>query len=87
MAIPMDGRSPWLERIGAVRANASTKSHAELDESTELDPGDPIDLGSRYRVLNERLPNLTAYGGCCGTDYRHIAAMGAAITRPGVVAG
>ena len=38
----------WLERIGGLRANASTKSHAELDEATELDEGDPVDLGARH---------------------------------------
>ena len=31
----------WTERIHGVRANASTKSHAELDESETLDSGDP----------------------------------------------
>ena len=39
------GDAPWLERIRGIRANASTKSHAELDEATELDAGDPTDLG------------------------------------------
>ena len=38
----------WTERIHGVRANASTKSHAELDESETLDAGDPADLGRRY---------------------------------------
>ena len=35
-----DDASPWLKRIRGIRANASTKSHAELDEATELDSGD-----------------------------------------------
>ncbi len=35
------GVDPWAKRIRAVRANASTKSHAELDEATELDAGNP----------------------------------------------
>jgi len=65
----------WLERIRGIRANASTRSHAELDESTELDIGDPADLGRRYRGLSERLPGLAVYGGCCGTDHRHVAAI------------
>ena len=33
----------WSRRIGGLRANASCKSHAELDEATELDRGDPAD--------------------------------------------
>ena len=32
---------PWVERIGGIRANASRCSHAELDNATELDDGDP----------------------------------------------
>jgi S-methylmethionine-dependent homocysteine/selenocysteine methylase len=68
----------WVERIRGLRANASTRSHAELDEATELDPGDPDDLGARYRALRRLLPNLSLLGGCCGTDHRHVAAIGAA---------
>ena len=33
---------PWRERIRGLRVNASTMSHAELDDSTELDAGDPV---------------------------------------------
>jgi S-methylmethionine-dependent homocysteine/selenocysteine methylase len=62
----------WRERVRGLRANASTKSHAELDEATELDDGDPADLGARYAALRERLPQLCVLGGCCGTDHRHI---------------
>jgi homocysteine S-methyltransferase len=64
--------APWGERILGLRANASTKSHAELDEATELDDGDPADLGARYAALRDALPRLTVLGGCCGTDERHV---------------
>ena len=37
------------ERIAGLRANASAKSHAELDEAEELDEGDPAGLGGRAR--------------------------------------
>jgi len=66
---------PWLARIRGLRANASTKSHAELDESTELDIGDPKDLAQRYLGLKGALPRLNVLGGCCGTDWRHIRAV------------
>ena len=62
----------WQHRIRALRANSSTKSHAELDEATELDEGDPADLASRYAALPSKLPNLHVLGGCCGTDHRHV---------------
>lgn len=68
----LDGR-PWTRRIGAVRANASRKSHAELDGSDELDAGDPAELGACHAVLAARLPNLNVVGGCCGTDHRHVS--------------
>jgi S-methylmethionine-dependent homocysteine/selenocysteine methylase len=63
----------WRDRIAGLRANASTRSHAELDEADELDEGDPADLGARYAELREVLPRLCVIGGCCGTDHRHVA--------------
>ncbi|TIO89507.1 MAG: homocysteine S-methyltransferase family protein, partial [Mesorhizobium sp.] len=65
----------WIRRIRGVRANASAKSHAELDAATELDPGDPVDLGRRYRAMRDRFGQIAVLGGCCGTDRRHIAAI------------
>lgn len=65
----------WVERIRGLRANASTKSHAELDAATELDIGDPGDLAQRYRGLKGVLPGLNVLGGCCGTDWRHLRAV------------
>ncbi len=65
----------WRSRIIGIRANASTRSHAELDEATELDEGDPAELATAQDALRPHLPNLTLVGGCCGTDARHIAAM------------
>jgi S-methylmethionine-dependent homocysteine/selenocysteine methylase len=74
----LDG--PWCERIVALRANASRRSHAELDDADELDEGHPEDLASRYTALRERLPQLRVLGGCCGTDHRHVAAISRAWT-------
>ncbi|MEJ8574927.1 homocysteine S-methyltransferase family protein [Microbaculum marinum] len=69
----------WLTRVRGIRANASAKSHAELDDSETLDEGDPEDLAGRLRALREVMPNLNVVGGCCGTDHRHVAAIGDAI--------
>jgi S-methylmethionine-dependent homocysteine/selenocysteine methylase len=63
---------PWVERIRGLRANASTKSHAELNESTELDEGNPEELGRQHRQLLSKMKNLNVLGGCCGTDHRHV---------------
>ncbi len=65
----------WKSRIRAIRANASSKSHAELDECIELDDGNPIELGSQHVDLRKQLKNLTVFGGCCGTDHRHVEAI------------
>jgi len=73
--------APWVDRVRGLRANASTKSHAELDEAEELDEGDPAELASAYRELRTRLPNLNVVGGCCGTDHRHVDAISAVFTR------
>jgi homocysteine S-methyltransferase len=73
--------APWVLRIRGIRANASAKSHAEIDASDELDEGDSLELARSYRELTDRLPNLTILGGCCGTDHRHIDAILAAQAR------
>ena len=65
----------WTSRLRALRANASRRSHAELDDATELDEGDPIDLAHGYAELRRHLPGFTIVGGCCGTDARHLAAI------------
>jgi S-methylmethionine-dependent homocysteine/selenocysteine methylase len=77
----LDDGGSWVERIHGLRANASTKSHAQLDESDELDEGDPAALAASYRDLESRLPQLTVLGGCCGTDHRHINAICAVRSR------
>lgn len=67
----LDGGT-WTRRIGLIRANASAKSHAELDEATELDEGDPVAFGVLHGDLARALPGLRVIGGCCGTDHRHV---------------
>jgi homocysteine S-methyltransferase len=76
-AAVLDPNARWTDRIRAVRANASRKSHAELDEVTELDSGDPIAFGREYGDLRSHFPQLTILGGCCGTDVRHIEQIAA----------
>ena len=65
----------WVQRIRGVRANASRRSHAELDEAEDLDDGDPDELGAEYARLRAAHPQLSVLGGCCGTDERHVAAI------------
>jgi S-methylmethionine-dependent homocysteine/selenocysteine methylase len=67
----------WTERVRGIRANASRMSHAELDNSTALDAGDPHELGALYAGLLGRFPRINVLGGCCGTDHRHVACISA----------
>jgi homocysteine S-methyltransferase len=69
-------------RLRGLRANASRRSHAELDAATELDSGDPQELGADYARLKTVWPSLNVLGGCCGTDHRHVDAIAAAVVTP-----
>jgi S-methylmethionine-dependent homocysteine/selenocysteine methylase len=71
----LEGNQSWKSRIKGIRANASCKSHSELDESTELDAGNSIELGQWHNKLKMHLPELAVYGGCCGTDASHIESI------------
>ncbi len=71
----LEAESTWTNRISGIRANASCKSHAELDEATELDAGDQAELANWYNNLRKKLPELRVFGGCCGTDENHIEAI------------
>jgi homocysteine S-methyltransferase len=64
----------WRKRIRAIRANASTKSHAELDESEEVDNGDIDALGQTLAMWHKDR-GIAIVGGCCGTDARHIESI------------
>jgi S-methylmethionine-dependent homocysteine/selenocysteine methylase len=75
----LDPSAEWARRLRGLRANASRKSHAELDESESLDAGDPQELGADYAQLRASSPNLTILGGCCGTDVRHLQAIADAL--------
>src|SRR5215472_3809740 len=62
----------WMKRLQGIRANASRRSHTELDAAPDLDDGDPTELGAQYAAIRRRFPGINVLGGCCGTDHRHI---------------
>ena len=76
----------WRERVLGIRANASRCSHAELDEAEELDAGDPHDLADGVLGLQKHFPNLSVFGGCCGTDVRHVKEMAVRLARHAPIA-
>ena len=70
----------WTKRIRGLRANASKRSHAELDEAPDLDAGDPVQLGREYGDLVGRFGHFNVLGGCCGTDHRHVEEICRSVT-------
>jgi homocysteine S-methyltransferase len=78
IALAAQTSSGGLDRVRGVRANASRRSHAELDEAADLDDGNPLELADDLLALREVLPALVVLGGCCGTDARHIRALASA---------
>jgi S-methylmethionine-dependent homocysteine/selenocysteine methylase len=74
----LEAGDPALTRIRGVRVNASRRSHAELNESEELDAGNHEELGAQLAGMHAHLPHLNVLGGCCGTDDRHIEAVAVA---------
>jgi homocysteine S-methyltransferase len=77
----LDPVAPWTPRLRGLRANASRRTHAELDESESLDAGDALELATQYANLRDIFPSLTILGGCCGTDVSHLRAIADVLTR------
>lgn len=67
----LDGGA-WQASLAGVVANASRRSHAELDEAETLDDGDPDELARQLADLRHTLSGIRVLGGCCGTDLRHL---------------
>lgn len=72
--------SAWTKRIHGLRCNASRLSHAELDECEVLDDGNPVELAQQYAELKASMPWLNAFGGCCGSDLRHVTEIAKVLT-------
>jgi S-methylmethionine-dependent homocysteine/selenocysteine methylase len=64
--------SESCRRIRGLRCNASKLSHAELDACEVLDDGHPAELASHYSGITQKMPWVNIFGGCCGTDLRHV---------------
>ncbi|MCK0151172.1 homocysteine S-methyltransferase family protein [Marivita sp. S6314] len=71
----------WMSRVKGLVANASRCSHAELDNADTLDDGDPEELADQLAGLKTRFPHLQVFGGCCGTDMRHMTRIAKAVRQ------
>ncbi len=69
----------WARRLRALRCNASCKSHEALDNSDTLDASDPQELSEQYLDIRAMMPWVNLFGGCCGSDLRHVTAIAHAL--------
>ena len=62
------------KRFRGIQANTSSLSYAELDGSTDLKSSAPKEFAEAMIALR-RISQIQIWGGCCGTDNRHIEAI------------
>lgn len=62
----------WAQRLGGFMPNAVALELSTLCSLGHLEDGDPEELGNQMAALAHRFPNVNVWGGCCGTDARHI---------------
>jgi S-methylmethionine-dependent homocysteine/selenocysteine methylase len=62
----------WTGRLGGFLPNAVAMETLDLCKLGHLEDGDPEALGSQMAGLARRFAHVNVWGGCCGTDGRHI---------------
>jgi S-methylmethionine-dependent homocysteine/selenocysteine methylase len=62
----------WIMRLGGFMPNAVAMETVDLCKLGHLEDGDPVELGAQMSTLARRFPHINVWGGCCGTDSRHI---------------
>ena len=62
----------WIQRLGGFMPNAVAMETLDLCKLGHLEDGDPEELGAQMAGLAKRFPHINVWGGCCGTDGRHI---------------
>lgn len=66
-----NAKSPYIKRILGLQANTSPLSPEELDNADELFISEPRELADKMESLDKKF-GIKIFGGCCGTDNRHI---------------
>ncbi len=62
----------WTARLGGFMPNAVAAETLDLCRLGHLEDGDPDELGGQMAELARRFTHANVWGGCCGTDSRHI---------------
>ena len=77
---PFNRTDTVRERFLGVQANTSPLSYVELDGAANLQTSEPEALAGWMARLRREM-GLRVFGGCCGTDARHMDAIARAVTR------
>ncbi|MPN01966.1 hypothetical protein SDC9_149179 [bioreactor metagenome] len=68
---PFNQNALVKNRFLGIQANTSPLSYAELDRSLDLKCSDPTQFAKDMVKLRD-ISNIKIFGGCCGTDTRHM---------------
>ena len=68
---PFNDNEIVRSRFAGIQANTSALSYEELEMSKDLKASDPVLLAEEMMKLREQ-SRIKIFGGCCGTDGRHM---------------
>ncbi len=71
----------WTLRLGGIMPNSVAMDTLSLCKLGHLEDGDPEELGGQMADLARRFPHIHVWGGCCGTDGRHIGQMAQQVNK------
>lgn len=77
---PFNNNDIVRRRFLGIQANTSPLSYEELDHSADLKSSEPAELAEEMVRLREISP-FKIFGGCCGTDDRHMEAIAGKISE------
>jgi len=74
LAQPFNQNETVKERFRGIQANTSPLSYAELDGAVDLHCSEPEEFAEEMIKL-QVVADIKIWGGCCGTDCRHMACV------------
>lgn len=77
-ASALSDHKPAYQRILGIKANGSARPLSELIKAKQPFADDPADFAKALVTLGKTF-EFKIYGGCCGTDRRHLAALAEAL--------
>lgn len=80
LSAPVNQTSKVRERFIGIQANASALSPEELDGAQQIHTSAPEELAQDMLHLHRQM-GLRLFGGCCGTDERHLEMIAKTLTQ------